>query len=60
MDDKKQPKKLDPNGRQYKGEEAELAFSYCPTIYPCVECGHPVIKGYCCTTCGCVNPSGAK
>lgn len=26
------------------------------THYPCQKCGWPVIKGYCCGTCGDSNP----
>jgi hypothetical protein len=39
------------------GKEADaLARSYCPVMHPCKDCGHPVIKGYCCETCGCDDP----
>jgi hypothetical protein len=30
------------------------------SLYPCVDCGGPVIWGYCCTRCGSTNPEGAK
>jgi DNA-directed RNA polymerase subunit RPC12/RpoP len=37
--------------RTYQAEARDLMLSFCPIIYPCSKCGHPVIKGYCCTTC---------
>lgn len=42
--------------REYNIECAELALHFCPEIYPCFKCGHPVITGYCCTTCGDTDP----
>lgn len=42
--------------KTYKIEAIELAYGYCPRIYPCGKCGHPVITGYCCTICGTAKP----
>lgn len=33
---------------------------YAPGIYPCADCGGPVIRGYCCERCGSSNPKGHK
>jgi hypothetical protein len=44
--------------RVYRYEAINLALGYCPAIFPCCKCKHPVIKGYCCTTCGNNNPEG--
>jgi len=48
-----------PSPAQYDLMKTELALEYTPRIYPCVECGWPVITGYCCTMCGSGNPSGS-
>lgn len=45
--------------RKYREEMIDLATTYCG-IYPCCNCGHPVIKGYRCTTCGSPNPDNPK
>ena len=44
------------NSRAYKKEVINLALSYMPQIYPCAKCGHPVIDGWCCSTCGTTTP----
>lgn len=44
------------DSRKYREEAIELAFSAAPHIYPCAECGHPVLDGYCCGTCGSTDP----
>lgn len=50
------PRRLDPEGREYMKRATELAFSYVPRIYPCADCGNPVITGYCCTYCHSAYP----
>lgn len=54
---KKKIKRLDPNGAAYRDAVVELALSFCPEIYPCKKCTHPVVSGYCCQTCGDTLPS---
>jgi hypothetical protein len=49
--------KIEPYGREYEDLAYRLARSYCPPIYPCRHCSHPVIQGYCCEHCGSDNPS---
>lgn len=44
-----------PTPQTYQREAIELAFSHV-TIYPCGKCGHPVIDGYVCPTCGDDDP----
>lgn len=44
------------NSKAYAIKEAQLAIDFCPPINPCRDCGNPVIKGYCCTFCGSVDP----
>lgn len=46
----------DPQSRAWRAQAADLALGYCPAIYPCADCGRPVISGYCCTTCGSEDP----
>jgi len=41
---------------KWKKMANELARSFCPPIYPCKECGYPVIQGYCCGACGSDSP----
>lgn len=55
---KKQAKiiKIEPFTPQWQREANNLARTHCPTIYPCKECGHPVMVGYCCGTCGSKDP----
>jgi hypothetical protein len=31
----------------------QVARDYCPELYPCGQCRRPVVRGYCCTFCGC-------
>lgn len=49
-------KKVKAYTRKWEKEANILARLYCPTIKPCIDCGHPVIIGYCCETCGSVKP----
>ena len=55
-----QPIKDPHNSRTYRDEAIELALGYCPKIYPCQHCNHPVIDGFCCPTCGSENPGSAE
>lgn len=48
--------KIDPNSEEYKNKRYSLMKDFCPPIYPCKKCGHPVVKGYCCTTCRTSTP----
>ncbi len=50
-DDKKAVKKIDPDSAEWQRLANKLAREHCP-IHPCRECGHPVIKNFCCGTCG--------
>lgn len=50
-------KRLDPNGRTYQREAIQLAFDSCSSIYPCADCGHPVLSGYVCEHCGNTQPT---
>lgn len=45
---------------EYEREANHLAREYCPPIYPCAKCGHPVIDGYCCAFCGDSNPQSKE
>jgi len=37
--------------KAYNNEAIQLALSRVE-IAPCIDCGHPVDKGYCCNHCG--------
>lgn len=50
-------RRIKPNTRSWEREANNLARDYVQ-IFVCVHCGHPVIKDYCCTVCGSVDPSG--
>lgn len=56
MNPTKKRTKIDPEGRTYQRRTIELMRSYMPTIYPCHECGGPVVDGYVCRWCGNQNP----
>lgn len=53
----KKPKMLKAYTPEWEKQANIQARSYCPPIYPCKECGYPVIQGYCCNNCGCSDPS---
>lgn len=46
-----------PDKEVYRKEADKLARDFCPPIYPCKECGYPVINGYCCIYCGSTDPN---
>jgi hypothetical protein len=48
--------KMIRNSKEYEKAKASLAISFCPQIYPCKNCGYPVITGYCCTNCKSFDP----
>lgn len=47
---------INPDGREYQRLAVQLALSRVQ-VYPCRDCGGPVIKGCCCERCGSTNPS---
>ena len=51
-------KKMKEGSKDYNREAIELALSRV-SIKPCIDCGHPVNDGFCCSHCGggsgCVN-----
>ncbi len=53
-------KKLDPNTMHWQKLANRLARDYCPAIYACQVCGHPVVTGCCCTRCGSVDPKSGE
>jgi hypothetical protein len=60
MTDEKQKyevEKIEPYSERYRNLEYSMLKGYAPAVYPCQKCGHPVIKGYCCTNCRDSNPS---
>jgi hypothetical protein len=42
---------------QYQQKRAAIAIAYAPRIMPCAFCLSPYIVGYCCNSCGSMNPS---
>jgi hypothetical protein len=53
---KAKPKEITPYTSTWYAMANEVARDYAPPIRPCKDCGGPVIKGYCCTRCGSVDP----
>ena len=53
---KKKIVKVELNEKEWNEEAGQVARDFCPPIYPCAKCGHPVVNGYCCTFCGEVDP----
>jgi hypothetical protein len=49
-------KKILPYSLEWEREYDTIVRSYIPLIKPCSVCNHPVVDGFCCTTCGNVNP----
>lgn len=56
MSERKPRKITNPDGALYRKLAIEKALSWCPPIYPCNECGGPVVDGYTCGRCGNDNP----
>ena len=52
---KRKLRKMESNTPQWEKMANSLARSWVE-IHPCRDCGRPVIKGYCCSYCGSVNP----
>lgn len=50
-------KKIEPYSDEYKELVYREAVCFCPPIYPCQKCGHPVVTGYICGGCHDSNPS---
>ena len=43
-------RKMEEGSLAYNKEALELALSRV-RIYPCINCGHPLVEGYCCNHC---------
>ncbi len=56
---KKKIRKIKKDGREYNRRVVEVAIGFCPQILTCKTCGSPTLKGYCCTYCGEIDPTGA-
>lgn len=52
----KKLKKMESDTPEWHKLANSLARSFCPPIYPCGTCGHPVVSGYCCSFCHSVEP----
>ena len=48
-------RKIEPYSNRWEKLANELARTY-TNIRPCDHCGHPVMDGYCCGTCGSNQP----
>jgi hypothetical protein len=51
----KQLRKIEPHSPEYERLANAEARSRVQ-MYPCADCGGPVINGYCCERCGSTNP----
>ena len=51
----KKVRKIKPYTPKWEKLANELARTIMD-IKPCRDCGYPVLKGYCCETCGSKNP----
>lgn len=60
MPEAKKRKRIEPYTPQWEAKANDLARSHCGTIYPCRDCGAPVIRRYRCEFCGSCNPEGLK
>jgi hypothetical protein len=59
VDDKKE-KPPRPSEDEFRRAMIAKAIGFCPPIYPCANCGWPVITGYCCLYCGSTRPDEAN
>jgi hypothetical protein len=50
------PRRMKAWGDRWERAADEVARAFCPPIYPCADCGGPVVDGYCCTRCGSSSP----
>lgn len=53
------PRKIKPYTPRWHKEAYELLRTWYGVI-ACQRCGHPCLKGYCCTTCGDTDPSNPE
>lgn len=53
--DTKTPK-IEPYTPDWHAKAYELLRAW-HSVIACGRCGYPTLKGYCCTTCGDMNPS---
>lgn len=44
------------NDEIFQREANSLARGFAPEAYKCKKCGHAVLRGYCCTFCGTMDP----
>jgi len=56
----RKPRMMQYGSKLYEQWSKSVAISFCPPMYPCVDCGAPYISGYCCTRCGSSDPSRRK
>lgn len=49
-------KKRKPYTAAWWRDANALARARVPPIYPCADCGNPVVDGYCCGRCGSRDP----
>ena len=54
-DYKKPWRKIEPYTARWEKQATAMAREF-SAISPCKVCGHPVLTGYCCETCGCIDP----
>lgn len=52
--------KMKVGSKQWIKDAVQLAMAYAPAVYGCRTCGHPVVEGYCCHTCGSGDPEGGE
>jgi hypothetical protein len=52
-------KKYKPNTPAWERKANSIARSWAPPIRPCKTCGYPVVDGYCCNNCGCIDPGNS-
>jgi hypothetical protein len=52
----RKPRRIEPYTPAWERLANAEARCFCPRIYPCGECGGPVVDGYCCNRCGSSEP----
>ena len=55
---KKKPRPIKEYGPTWHKLANQLCWNYAPNVITCVDCGYPVLEGYCCQFCGSSDPEG--
>jgi hypothetical protein len=55
-DEEKRKLPSPPTSKQFEERKLEMLTEWAPQIYTCRHCKWPVMRGYCCNSCGSKAP----